>query len=149
MPATSVPRGSSGSMRALFRSSSAEVEVVDHVTFSSGVGDGGFDVVGEGGFGGVGGLAGSAGLDRVGGLGGVGGFFFPRVEVAVGFFGEGCLSCLEVAGEVLVDWSVSIGETSKTVVSFAEEDSVEMSCLPSSLACRLGPGLMGDSLGGL
>ena len=38
MPATSVPRGSSGSMRALFRSSSAEV--VDHVIFSSGDGDG-------------------------------------------------------------------------------------------------------------
>ena len=102
MPATSVPRGSSGSLRALFRSSSAEV--VDHVTFSSGVGDGGFDVVGDGGFGGAGGLAGSAGLGGVG-LGGVGGFFFPGVEVAVGFFGEGCLGCLRLAGEVLVDWS--------------------------------------------
>ena len=70
MPATSVPRGSLGSMRALFRPSSAEV--VDHVVFSSGVGDGGFGGVGEGGFGGVGGLAGTAGL------GGVGGFSFPE-----------------------------------------------------------------------
>ena len=68
--------------------------------------------------------------------------------MAVGFFGEGCLSCLRLAGDVLVDWSVSIGKTSRTVVSFAEEDSVEVSCLPSSLACRLGPGLIGDSLGG-
>ena len=146
MPATSVPRGSSGSMRALFRSSSAEV--VDHVTFSSGVGNGGFGVVGEGGFVGVGGLAGSAGLGGIGGLGGVGGFSFPGMEVAVGFFGEGCLSCLRLAGDVLVGWSVSIGETSRTVVSFTEEDSVQISCLPSSLACRLGPSLIGDSLGG-
>ena len=140
MPATSVARGSSGSMRALSRSSSAEV--ADHVVFSSGVGDGGFGGVGEGGFGGVGGLAGTAGL------GGFGGFSFPGVEVAVGFFGGGCLSCLRLAGDVLVDWSVSIGEASRTVVSFTEEDFVELSCLPSSLACRHGPGLIGDFLGG-
>ena len=120
MPATSVGRGSSGSIRALFRTSSAEV--AHRVVVSSGVGDGGFGGVGEEGFGRVGGLACTAGL------GGVGGFSFPGVEVAVGFFGEGCL---RLARDVLVDLSVSIGEASRTVVSFTEVDSVELSIFAS------------------
>ena len=71
MPATSVGRGSSGSIRALFRSS-LSAELAEHVVVSSGVGDGGFGGVGEGGFGGVGCFAGTAGLA------GVNGFSFPE-----------------------------------------------------------------------
>ena len=67
------------------------------------------------------------------------------MKVAVGFFGEGCLT---LAGDVLVGRSVSIGEASRTVVFFVEVDFVELSYRPSSLTCRRGPGLIGDFLGG-
>ena len=137
MPATSLGRGSTGSIRALFRSS-LSAEVAEHVVVSSGVGNGSFGGVGEGGFGGAGCLAGTAGL------GGVGGFSFSGMEVAFGFFGEGCLT---LAGDVLVDRSVYIGEASRTVVSFIKVDSVELSCLLSSQACGHGPCLIGDFLG--